>query len=457
MDTVSRHLQDLETLKQPTQHWDTLIVYLISTKFDKFTSREWDKYRMKIESPKLSHIKEFVDNKSEYLSSIEAKTIKGVKQMSLLASNIQCNFCKKNHMIYNCEQFLKLAIPERIQRIKDLKLCNNCLCFGHRYNDCKGGKCKKCHQKHSTLLHLDKQHTPPQTSDQVSEVTLTSNINNHSVLLSTVCISIADHQGRFHKVRAILDSGSQSSFISSSLCSRLKLNKYSANISIMGINNVSSNLKHKCDISVQSLNSNFSAIISCFVLNSITENLPISKINIESWNIPKDINLADPQFNEPGEIHLLIGAELFWDILIPEQLNLRKGLPVLQNSQFGWLVSGAIKIPSQKVYCNFSRLDDINVNLQKFWEIEETNKQIIMSSDDTDCENHFKNNFSRNKEGRFVVKILLHSSISLLGDSMNTAIKRLQSIEGKFQTIRNSNVCIVSSYKSISNWDICHY
>jgi hypothetical protein len=38
-----------------------------------------------------------------------------------------------------------------------------------------------------------------------------------------------------------------------------------------------------------------------------------------TWNIPKDINLADECFNQPGPIDLLIGAELFYEMLLSDR------------------------------------------------------------------------------------------------------------------------------------------
>lgn len=40
INNASKNLRDLETFREPTEHWDTSIVYLISTKFEKATSRE---------------------------------------------------------------------------------------------------------------------------------------------------------------------------------------------------------------------------------------------------------------------------------------------------------------------------------------------------------------------------------------------------------------------------------
>jgi predicted nicotinamide N-methyase len=44
---------------------------------------------------------------------------------------------------------------------------------------------------------------------------------------------------------------------------------------------------------------------------------PAKKLDISGWKIPKDIKLADEQFNEPGSIDLLLGADLFYEMSRP--------------------------------------------------------------------------------------------------------------------------------------------
>ena len=58
--------------------------------------------------------------------------------------------------------------------------------------------------------------------------------------------------------------------------------------------------------------------------------MPPSKLDISSWKIPKDIKLADEQFDQLGSIDLLIGADLFHDILQSGRRTHPGNFPVLQ-------------------------------------------------------------------------------------------------------------------------------
>lgn len=51
------------------------------------------------------------------------------------------------------------------------------------------------------------------------------------------------------------------------------------------------------------------------VIEKITQNLPSDRINSVNIQIPNGISLADPQFNKPAKIDLLLGAKVFFDLL----------------------------------------------------------------------------------------------------------------------------------------------
>ena len=66
------------------------------------------------------------------------------------------------------------------------------------------------------------------------------------------------------------------------------------------------------------------------VLPNITGMTPVTKLDISSWKIPKDIKLADEQFNQPRDIDLLIAADLFYEISRPGRRARPGNYPVLQ-------------------------------------------------------------------------------------------------------------------------------
>lgn len=178
-----------------------------------------------------------------------------IKPLEKKANNPFCVLCKqKTHYIRNCPEFLKLSVHDRISQTKMLKLCTNCLRQGHSNSVCRLGNCRKCNNRHNTLLHITRSpETPVDENSENSITTLSAcETNSNVVLLSTALIQVFDSCNEAHVVRAFLDSASQSSFITSNLCDKLKLKTENVSMAVTGINNVSSPIKLRCMVEIHS-------------------------------------------------------------------------------------------------------------------------------------------------------------------------------------------------------------
>lgn len=73
------------------------------------------------------------------------------------------------------------------------------------------------------------------------------------------------------------------------------------------------------------------------VLEKNTKTLPVKPANIDSWPVPGSITLADPLFHRPGKINVLLGIELFFQLLEPGKISLSSddNLPTFQNIKLG--------------------------------------------------------------------------------------------------------------------------
>ncbi|GFV01122.1 integrase catalytic domain-containing protein [Trichonephila clavipes] len=58
--------------------------------------------------------------------------------------------------------------------------------------------------------------------------------------------------------------------------------------------------------------------------------------------MPNEIKLADYKFNIPGKIDVLLGAEIFYELLRPGQIYCGDSRLLLQNTVFGYVVSGSV-------------------------------------------------------------------------------------------------------------------
>ncbi|KAL0881752.1 hypothetical protein ABMA27_001541 [Loxostege sticticalis] len=506
IDTVSRNLRALKTLKLPTEHWDILIIYIVSNKFDVITSRAWETYRNTLkELPTLADFNTFLKNRSDLLETVKEahnshiirrrfSDVTHNRHKSLVIesrsppskSTYICPLCKNNHAIYHCARYRSLPLDTKIMKARMMKLCLNCLRQGHSASSCRLGPCRICNKPHNTLLHPPTTHSPapapppdaatgasaggvalcaapppplpptppcappgsPSAShlpsqtqslkcgDSSCNVTLSA-VHNTCVLLSTALIQVTDRNGKKHTIRALLDNGSTSSFITEGLCSKLNLPTHSTSTLVEGLNSQSSNLNKCCDVVISSLLNNYTENINCYVVPRITQLLPTTEVNYESLNLPQHITLADPTFYLPSQIDMLLGADIFWNILNSKNICLGKNKPTLSSTKFGWLISGPILIKHNKnntIHCNhsiISRDDQLNNQLTQFFELETVSVRKHMSNEEIECEQSFIKNTLREPDGRFQVTIPLKESPEKLGDSYTQALSRFLSLESK--------------------------
>jgi hypothetical protein len=169
IDTVMKNLRSLETLGEPTDKWDTIVIYLVSAKLDASTSMKWEEYRNGVSvSPTLEHFYTFLRDRATILENVQTDHTyvndKGQKQQSTSlnlkafvtsssspryqssssAVGLICQACNGDHRLYTCEKFKAMTIAERNDMVYKWKICANCLRSGHFANQCNLGGCRVC-------------------------------------------------------------------------------------------------------------------------------------------------------------------------------------------------------------------------------------------------------------------------------------------------------------------------
>jgi hypothetical protein len=99
------------------------------------------------------------------------------------------------------------------------------LTAGHISENCLAGNCKTCLKKHNSLSHFENTESVP--SDRPLIVASTSHhVQSHdkNILLSTAIVQVTDKDGNKHQQRALLDSGSQSNFLTESAAQKSRRN-----------------------------------------------------------------------------------------------------------------------------------------------------------------------------------------------------------------------------------------
>lgn len=141
-DNVTKHLRSLESLGEETSSCDRLIIFILTSKFDPITRRDWESFKYAGELPNIADMNQFLKERCEILERLElsrshinknpTKDTRKVSSSFVANTNIlECYFCQHQHSVYKCPQLLALSPSNRITKIKELKLCFICLKPNH--------------------------------------------------------------------------------------------------------------------------------------------------------------------------------------------------------------------------------------------------------------------------------------------------------------------------------------
>jgi hypothetical protein len=102
---------------------------------------------------------------------------------------------------------------------------------------------------------------------------------------------------------------------------RLGLEQTRNQVPITGINNAKSVTNYNVNPEITAMNNDYTSKLNCLVLQRITSKMPMTDIDISTWKFPTYIVLADRDFNKPAPIDILLGAEIFFEILMSERYD----------------------------------------------------------------------------------------------------------------------------------------
>lgn len=478
VSTSDEVIRQLCALGPDCETRDPWLNHIVLRKLDDGLRAQWAQHIVDIDNPTFDDLLKFLKRKCEALETCaafggrttsdygrkeppkddrkrntarrEIRAFNAVQQQS-------CPVCSENHTIYECAVFEELSINERRERVQQARLCYNCLRPSHYAKSCLSKSvCRtpNCQQRHHTMLcrtdntgstssSLSPQQSSSLTVDIQPAMSCTTNVKNScsSVvigLLPTALVKVKRNDGQYLEVRVMIDSGSQASLITEHCVTSLGLQRSNANLIVTGIASCSSETtRGVVDLEIASRFHSRPAInVKAYVLTKFPRIVPNQPLDPERLKCLQSLQLADPDFDKPGRIDIILGADVFLAVLEDGKVKDGAGFPVAINSTFGWIVAGKV-FEASEVNCNTAIVSlsmdmDVDKVLRKFWEVEEVSKPKPMTEEEQQAVMSFSTTHQRDETGRFTVRLPFDESKPALGESLPAAIQRLKAMERKF-------------------------
>lgn len=117
--------------------------------------------------------------------------------------------------------------------------------------------------------------------------------------------------------------------------------------------------------------------------------IPLKK----EWNHLDDIDFTDPGFGCPAKIDMLLGVDVFVDVILHGQRSGPPGTPIAFSTHFGWVLAGSTESCSpvpEVATCHVLYATGDKV-LRKSWEIEDGPLlESTLSPEERSTVQHFK-------------------------------------------------------------------
>ncbi|XP_066933479.1 uncharacterized protein [Clytia hemisphaerica] len=367
-----------------------------------------------------------------------------------------CPCCNGDHYLFKCEGFKAKPDDEKLNFVKSKRLCFNCLGQGHGVSTCSSKKtcfakgCKKHHHTtiHQAIVNLESKAKPEFSKDKdrkdgpkLPSINMTR--NDYNVFLKVVPVTVTNQAGHSVNTYALLDSGSQCTLITKSLCQSLKLPGKVKKVSFGTIKDEEEMQAKIVNLKLSSTDGSFvSQVKNVYSLHEDNFKVPGQTVPVTDdpkWDYIRDIDL--PQV-ESRQVQVLIGADVPAALLTKEVRKGASGLPYATKTPLGWTLFGLyeggasgsiwIKHIRPRVHKEENRLDDL---VKQFWDTESFGTEFDMQEPMSVTDKKFLKVLEDEttfEDGHYVVPMLWKSD-KKLPDSSPMASRRLSYLTKRFQ------------------------
>lgn len=193
-------------------------------------------------------------------------------------------------------------------------------------------RCHKCGRKHHTTIHqansqpscsesgstksTESTATAPKTNETHVLHSISSQRPSSCVSLATAQVTIVAQNEEISRVRALIDHGSEISLILERLVQRLKLPRRQSSLPLVGIGaQKSSQTRGITSFKLRPYDGDLEHRVSVHILPKLTSSIPSVKVEKAEWPHIQGLKLADPNFTVPGSIDIILGADVYGQII----------------------------------------------------------------------------------------------------------------------------------------------
>ncbi|XP_071578247.1 uncharacterized protein [Temnothorax nylanderi] len=116
LDGTLKHTRALAALRRPTNHWDDLLIHIITSKLDFITIKEWETTVGARELPTFNQLIDFLTQRCQMLEAVARRSLSTsannnsrptgpgkVTASHAALTSVKCMHCKGDHQIYQCK------------------------------------------------------------------------------------------------------------------------------------------------------------------------------------------------------------------------------------------------------------------------------------------------------------------------------------------------------------------
>ncbi len=282
--------------------------------------------------------------------------------VSSCAAPETCLFCDGRHPSHRCRK--TSSLKERRARLSSLGLCFRCLCSTHLAKSCTR-VCITCKGKHHAVLcyknvdrtsipQTNNAHRSPTNAVAASSTSAQESLSGTTLMsaaplhlhtaLPIIEVIIEGPDQKEIKAKLLLDSGSDKTYVSSSLVKKIKppcVVTDTARYAVFGGHTTPGKVRDVYSLSVRGTRKGVASFTGAEVHTVCAPmyrpSVPASKLSLFT-----EVELVDTGIKDAEElsIDILIGVDQYWKFVRSGVIRGTDGL-VAQETIFGWMVTGS--------------------------------------------------------------------------------------------------------------------